>query len=361
MSSEFCAALASSLRPHFDLSKSRLETLCVLIIGIANGRTVNLSHLAAQFPGAAKHASNYRRLQRFFQHVRFDQGVIAHIIIRMLNLSRRKCLALDRTNWKFGSKDINILVLAIVTRRFRVPILWTLLDHRGNSNTDQRIALMKRYLALFGAGSIELLLADREFIGARWMDFLNKNNVPFAIRIKSDMRVTLCEGGTWSFRTLLRGRRLRTVIRTWRGSLPDTQSATILQFAARKIKGGEWLIIASNAPDPKQALRDYRKRWAIENLFADAKTRGLNFEDTHMKNPDKISVLLALSALTMMWAYRCATHVMGIKAVKRKSHKRREKSWFRIGLDALRNAIINHKKYAINAWIKTCPKRPIIQ
>jgi hypothetical protein len=55
----------------------------------------------------------------------------------------------------------------IATRRFRVPLMWTVLDKAGNSNTDERIALMRRYLALFGAGSIQMLLADREFTGLK--------------------------------------------------------------------------------------------------------------------------------------------------------------------------------------------------
>lgn len=55
----------------------------------------------------------------------------------MPNLQHRKCLALDRTNWKVGATDINILMLAIVTRRFHVPLMWTLLPHpspRRNSH-----------------------------------------------------------------------------------------------------------------------------------------------------------------------------------------------------------------------------------
>ena len=52
------------------------------------------------------------------------------------------------------------------------------------------IALMRRYLGLFPATSIRCLLADREFIGQEWMDFLNKNNIPFAIRVKIDMTLT---------------------------------------------------------------------------------------------------------------------------------------------------------------------------
>lgn len=119
------APLLETLRPHFGLSKTRLETLAVMLVGLANCRTVNLSHLASQFPGDAKHGSNYRRLQQFVQ---LDGDVAARLTIQMLNLNRPRLLALDRTNWKLGSRDVNILVLAIVTRRFRVPLMWVLLE-----------------------------------------------------------------------------------------------------------------------------------------------------------------------------------------------------------------------------------------
>ncbi len=80
---------------------------------------MNLSHLASQFPGSACHASYYRRLQRFCQFVRLDTRTVALLVVHMLNLHRPKCLAIDRTNWKFGSTDVNIMMLAIVTRQFR--------------------------------------------------------------------------------------------------------------------------------------------------------------------------------------------------------------------------------------------------
>ena len=72
-------------------------------------------------------------------------------------------LCLDRTNWKVGRRDVNILMLAVVTRRLRIPLMWTVLDKAGSSNQCERIALMRRYLALFGPRSIAWLLADREF------------------------------------------------------------------------------------------------------------------------------------------------------------------------------------------------------
>lgn len=348
--------LLETLRPHFALSKTRLETLAVLMVGLANGRTVNLSHLASQFPGDALHASNYRRLQRFFQFVQLDGDVAAQLVVRMLNLGRPKLLALDRTNWKLGSRDVNVLVLAVVTRRFRVPLMWVLLDHAGNSATAQRIALMERYLRLFGAPSIKALLADREFVGADWMHFLNKNNIPFVIRVKEDMLIHLTDGNLRQFRTLLRKRKRGT----WEGWLNGMEALSDdrLRFAAKRVKGGELLIVATSLDDAGCGLNLYRRRWGIECMFADAKTRGLNIEDTHIIDPQKLDTLLVVIALAVTWAYRCATRSMGRKAIPKKAHGRRQKSWFRKGLDALRKWILHQPEQAIKAWTATCPKRP---
>lgn len=352
------SVLRDTLSLHFQFSKSRLETLAILIVGIINTRTVNLSHIASQFPGEAKQDSNYRRLQRFFQHIDVDQSITAQLVRRMLNLGRPVRLALDRTNWKVGSKNINILMLAVVTRRFRVPLLWTLLDHAGNSSTDQRITLMRRYLALFGASSIELLLADREFIGTRWMNFLSENNIAFAIRLRSRQHITLTTGQTRSLKTLLRRKRARTHTLSWKGKISgDDGGSAELTICVRKLKSGEWLIIATNAANPKKAFNDYRKRWAIECLFGDVKTRGFNLEDTHITDPRKISTLVAIISLATIWTYRCATRQMGMKVIKRKSHKRRGKSWFRVGLDTLRKWLLHDPDKAIYAWKTACPKR----
>jgi len=59
--------------PLLPLSKSRLETLCLILLGMIGARTVNLTHIATERPGRAKAASTYRRLQRFFQYVSLPQ------------------------------------------------------------------------------------------------------------------------------------------------------------------------------------------------------------------------------------------------------------------------------------------------
>jgi hypothetical protein len=141
----------------------------------------------------AQITSNYRRLQRFLQFVRLDGAWLVRTLVGLLNLRAPLNLCLDRTNWKIGAKDINLLVLCIAARRVRIPILWSVLD-AGSSNTADREALMKRYMRVFGTGSIGILLADREFIGNHWFEFLINSDIPFAIRVKENLVAVLDDG-----------------------------------------------------------------------------------------------------------------------------------------------------------------------
>ncbi len=147
-------ALSMRLSAGLALSNSRLETLCLLVIGIASVRTVNLSHICGEMPTRAKGESTYRRLQRFFQFVDLEQDWSARLVVRMLGLTGSWTLCLDRTNWKIGRQEINILVLAVATRRFRVPLIWTVLGKAGNSNTQERIALMPSAYSVRAASDI---------------------------------------------------------------------------------------------------------------------------------------------------------------------------------------------------------------
>jgi hypothetical protein len=329
------AALSARLGACLPLSKSRLETLCLLITGAIGARTVNLGHIATERGGKVQPASTYRRLQRFFQFFALASDWAAPLLAATLG-TERWVLVLDRTNWKIGRMEVNYLVLAAVTRRKRVPLLWMLLPHGGGSSTADRIALMRSYLARFPAASIRILLGDREFVGTDWLKFLNDNNIPFAIRLREDLRVTDAEGHDLTLGARLRRARRSRVFDARLGAREDAGQGPLLHFAAKYIDD-EWLIVCSNRP-ARPALEAYRKRWAIECLFAEAKTRGLNLEDTRLTCSRKLHLLMAIVALALAWAAATAASLLGSRAPVRKAHGYQAKSWFRIGFDHLRNA-----------------------
>jgi hypothetical protein len=322
----------------------------MLVVGMVGGRTVNLTHIASAGARGVQIASTCRRLQRFFQHVALGPDWAVTIIARLIGQSGDWTLALDRTTWKIGARDVNHLVLAVVTRRFRVPLFWTLPGGTGDSATAARIALMKRYLAHFPASSVRILLADREFIGAEWLKYLNDNTIRFAIRLREDLRVTCDDGFDLTLLARLRRAGRTRFFQARIGTRKDAavNDAPRLHFAAKRLKG-EWLIVVSNTPGGK-ALAAYRKRWAIECLFGDAKTRGLNIEDTRLTDPRKLALLMALVAIAIVWAGRAAAEILGRGAPKRKPHGYLAQSWFRAGFDRLRNLLASDPEAAAAPW-----------
>ena len=87
-------------------------------------------------------------MQRFFAGQYFDYRQISRLIFNIFSFDKVQ-LTLDRTNWKWGKRNINILMLAIVYRGIAIPIVWTLLNKRGNSDTKERIALIQRFISIF--------------------------------------------------------------------------------------------------------------------------------------------------------------------------------------------------------------------
>ncbi len=45
---------------------------------------------------------------------------------------------MDRTNWKFGQAQINVLMIGICRNGTCFPIVWRLLGKAGNSNTAEQ-------------------------------------------------------------------------------------------------------------------------------------------------------------------------------------------------------------------------------
>ncbi|MDB2384573.1 IS4 family transposase, partial [Endozoicomonas sp.] len=172
------SSLAQQFKPFLKWNKPRLDLLAMLIIAIVKQRTVNWTELINTFPTTTQSTSCYRRVQRFFREVPFDQNTIAFLIAHLFAPPEAWTLSMDRTNWMFGIFKINILYLAINYKGMAIPVLWVLLDKKGNSNTTERIDLMKTFQKIFPEQPVKRLLADREFKGKEWLKYLVQHNWP---------------------------------------------------------------------------------------------------------------------------------------------------------------------------------------
>jgi hypothetical protein len=292
--------LKQALAQHLDWHGARVSFLAHFILALFKVRTVNLAEIAHAFSGRAKPQSSYRRVQRFFQQFALDEVTITQLIVHLAPVGEGPWyLTLDRTNWRFGRHEINILMLGIAYRGMVVPLFWTLLPKAGNSNTAERRDLMERFLAYFGRTRIRALLADREFVGGEWLGYLQRQQIPFRIRLRHNTLIP----NRWNrpvaasrlFQSLQRGE-----VHYLYGRRPVWGCFVFL--VALRLEDGSLLLIATT-DHPEHALNDYARRWDIEVLFAALKKRGFRFEDTHLTHPERLSRLTALLAIAFAWAY----------------------------------------------------------
>lgn len=325
--------LKETLAARLPMNRARLTCLSLVILALIQEKSVNLVSLSLAFQGKTKPESSYRRLKRFFAEVRLDQVKVARLILGLLP-PPPYTLCVDRTNWQFGRLDINILVIAIAHRGVAFPLAWAFLDKPGNSSSDERIDLLKRCFEFIKPQDIAFLLADREFIGASWFHYLDQRQVAFAIRIRQD---SLCDT-LWSVSALfahLPLGELKLLNHSYR------IYGCNLRLAGMRLSGHDYSIIATNRP-PAQAFLAYQRRWEIEMLFAALKTTGFDLESTHLAQA-KLDTLFSLLAIAFTWAHHLGEwlHDTRRKPLRFKSHLRREKSFFRHGLDHLRHLLKN--------------------
>ncbi|MBZ4165024.1 IS4-like element ISAba1 family transposase [Escherichia fergusonii] len=323
------------LNKSLKWNKSHLKCFALIMLVIILKQTCNLSSASKALPIKCLPQSFYRRMQRFFAGQYFDYRQISQLIFNMFSFDQVQ-LTLDRTNWKWGKRNINILMLAIVYRGIAIPILWTLLNKRGNSDTKERIALIQRFIAIFGKDRIVNVFADREFIGEQWFTWLIEQDINFCIRVKKNFIVTNHLGKNHKISDLFRHLKVGQIECRKRRILVGRVK---LYISALQLENGELLLVVSPQFNAN-AIQDYALRWEIETLFSCLKGRGFNLENTRLTDPRRVKKLIAVLAISFCWCYLTGEWQHNQKkAIKIKKHGRLSMSLFRYGLDYVQMAI----------------------
>jgi len=127
-------------------------------------------------------------------------------------------------------------------------------------------------------------LADREFVGAHWLEFLDLHKINYHIRIRNNFKVNAANKskGTKAsdlFRNIKLGE-----FRHY-GKKMKMHGVSCYLSAMSYLSDGkpDFLIVVSYSK-PEYALEYYKKRWQIETLFKGLKSSGFTIEDTHITN-----------------------------------------------------------------------------
>ena len=341
--------LQTILQSELPINAARIKFLVLFITALLKVQNVNFQRVAEGLDNDVNLSSNLRRIQRFFASFDLNSDLVSKLLYKLLPLDAfvngKLQLTLDRTNWKFGASNINILMLGVIYQGVAIPLLWSFLGNkRGNSDQKERISLLNRFGRLFGFEKIDFLAGDREFVGAEWFDFLICKRIRFFLRIRANMEVQVPRKGIVKANWLFNHLRINTsyvypkIVKIGSNWVYLTGSKFIND------KGQiEFLIEATfSKEDSEIALEMYRKRWQIETMFKAFKTGGFNLENTHLTDYQRLNKLLSVIAIAFVWAYKVGIYRSNeIKKIPIKKHGRPAQSLFSYGLEFLAQVLIN--------------------
>jgi hypothetical protein len=277
----------------------------------------------------------------FSLKVRFNASQLASLLLFLSGWDRQPVwLVMDRTNWKFGSTHHNLLIISVQIGDTAIPLIWKALGKAGNSSSEERIALMKTLLRFMDKSLIKGLLADREFIGEKWLSWLQEEGIGFVTRLKGNMVTTLENGGTITLAKLFADLRENT-----HSTVRNLRLGKHLCFDIQAKRTSKGLVITGSHGlynETGEPVNIYRKRWTIECGFACLKRKGFNLEDTHLIHAQRLETLMGIVAIAFAWTLR-----IGLAACtpKRKNHGYNANCRFTIGKQLLVYAMRSLEKF----------------
>jgi hypothetical protein len=179
-------SLIGTITQSMNWHKERCHTFASMVIGLIDQKNVQHHAFSKSLNTEGSVKSKLERIRRFFKGQAIDYEKFAlQMVMTLFKKIPKMDLIIDRTNWKFGKQDINYLVLACKVGSVTFPLFWSMLDHRGCSDFEQRKALLEKFKNTFGFKCIKSFTADREFIGKDWISYLCQNNVPFLSALRT--------------------------------------------------------------------------------------------------------------------------------------------------------------------------------
>jgi hypothetical protein len=336
--------LTSVLNAHFKgrLNLARVKLISHVIIALCKVQTVNFEKLANAFDTNARADSSLRRIQRFIANYSLNADLVARLVFNLLPKQERFILSIDRTNWKFGQTNINIFMLGIVYKGVAFPLLFTMLNKRGNSNCEERIDLIHRFIKLFGKQGIESIVADREFVGHKWIGFLNENKLRYYIRIRNNFKIFLPHKNKEIKAAHLFNRfKINEFVHYPKIVKVNGQLCYLSGCKLNNRNGKQDFLIIVSFNKPEKAKYDYKQRWQIEMCFKAMKSSGFDIEKTHLQDIERLERLVLLVIIAFVWCYKVGIYLHSITPIIIKKHGRKAKSIFKYGLSFVANTLLN--------------------
>lgn len=328
-----------SLIPCFH--KSHRRNLALMVVGMCYAKSVNLPQIASfAKPANIQLEARVQRMERLLKSEKLVPlealKPIAKRVLASLSTSQPLMILMDRS---MINDTLNLLWISVGFMGRSLPLGWVLVPHEGNSDLALQQKILQWLKEVLPEHAHVRIVADREFHSVHLAEWIEKElKLDYVLRLKIGTFVEI-DGSLLKISELaVRGEshQFQDVRITKDEKLTYRTNLTV-HWAAEEEEA--WAL-ATNL-EKAESIKVYGKRYWIEEMFSDHKSRGLNLEKTRLTDADRIQKLLVAVTIAYLWLMQIGNSVVVEDNYKKVDNKgaNRSVSLCQIGLRWLRELI----------------------
>lgn len=298
--SEIAACIAENLQQKLPKQrKTQRRKLALLVATMLDVRSANLMDLAVGLPLEADRTDmRYQWITRFLGNDLVDcDAIMEAFAMDLIELCAKENepipVILDQTKL---SHRHQVLMVALGFGERALPLAWRVQETEGAIGFETQKDLLNAVAPWFPDGARVQLLGDRFYGTANLIEWCQAQGWDHRLRLKGSL--TLFDG--WE-KTIL-----NACVAEGQFALEDVEltakgTRTHIGIIHDPGHAEPWIIAMSERPSYLKTL-DYSRRWGIEPMFSDFKSRGFGIDDTQIRYPDRLERLILVMALALYWA-----------------------------------------------------------
>jgi hypothetical protein len=337
--SPLCTVWQQQVKEFFTrLHGHQSKTLALFVLGAIKAESIVIQRVAEALleESDAKAPSIERRLERFLSNKRIDtEKTWDDFLGQIMPYFQRAPmqLVIDLTPYE---EHAQIIYMGLLQHSRVLPLVWKVMP--GQESWDQGLwecigELFERLAPHIGETECTII-GDSAFGCFAMVTLCKKYRWHYLFRICAQHT---CEHWSAGGRLLPTcpvshlvgepGKRFYGHIRLWQEDQIETNLS-----ACWDENEEEALFVISDLPACGKRISDYRLRWRVESTFQDLKSRGWDWEASHVRRLDRVDRMLFVLFLLVWWlAHLAASCIRHGRRDRYDRHDRRDKGILRIG------------------------------
>ena len=337
--SPLCTYWQQQVKDFFqELHGHQSKTLAFFVLGAIRAESVVIPKVAEALlaESEAKAPSIERRLQRFLSNSSIQPEKVWDSLLQVVlpafqNEPMR--FVIDLTNYE---EHAQLIYIGLIVHSRVLPVAWKVMP--GQKKWDQglwdAIEQLFQRIEPYIKNTDYTLIGDSAF-GCYPMVYLCKKygwHYLFRICEQHTCKSWSAEGQllpACAVSTLVSapGKRFSGAVQLWQEHSIETNVSGYWDK-----RYDEPLLVISDRPAGNIRIKEYKKRWKVESTFEDMKSRGWDWEESHVRRLDRVDRLLLVLFLLLWWmAHLAAACIRQGKRDRYDRHDRRDKNIFRLG------------------------------